>query len=205
MPGRVFLTTPPEAVAATFGLAQVPVDAPQPSRDIAPGARVLAVTGDPRRLSVMRWGMIPMGRTNARGRPVLETIVNARSETLFEKAAFGDLRRCIVPVDGWYEWTGPPRRKTRWTITGRGGGLLAFAAIWDVWAAPGGREVASLATVTCAPNADVAEIHPRMPAILPPETWPAWLGEAAGEPAALLRPAPDGSLTVAAVDQRRGA
>ena len=57
----------------------------------------------------MRWGMIPVGRVNARGRPVMETIVNARSETLFEKTAFQGVARCLVPADGWYEWTGAVR------------------------------------------------------------------------------------------------
>ena len=148
-----------------------------------------------RRLVAMRWGMIPMGRRNARGRPVLETIINARAETLFAKSAFADLRRCILPVSGWYEWTGAARRKTRWAITGEAG-LLAFAAVWDLWTAPGGAVLRSLATVTTEPNADVAAVHHRMPAILEPADWPLWLGEADGDAGALLRPFPQGRLRV---------
>jgi putative SOS response-associated peptidase YedK len=144
----------------------------------------------------MRWGLIPMGRTNARGRPVLETIVNARSETLFAKSAYAGLGRCLLPVSGWYEWTGERRRKTRWAIRAPGRPILAFAAVWDLWRAPGGAEVASLATVTCAPNAEVAVVHDRMPVILGPDAWAVWLGEAAGEPAALMRPLPAGELVV---------
>jgi len=198
VPGRLFLDETAGAVARAFAAA--PADAPGPRPEIAPGDAVLAIVAGPRRQVAMRWGMIPMGRRNARGRPVLETIVNARSETLFAKSAFQNVRRCIVPVSGWYEGTGPPRRKIRWAITARDGGLLALAGIWDVWAAPGGAEVASLATVTCAPNADVAAIHPRMPAILEPDGWPVWLGEADGDPAPLLRPAADGLLSVGPAD-----
>ena len=150
----------------------------------------------------MRWGLIPMGRTNARGRPVLETIVNARSETLFAKSAFADLRRCLMPVSGWYEWTGERRRKTRWAIRAPGRRRSSPSPrSGTVWQAPGGAEVASLATVTCAPNAEVAAVHDRMPVILAPDDWPLWLGETQGDPARLLRPLPDGSLSVEASGQ----
>ena len=141
-------------------------------------------------------GADPMGRVNARGRPVLETLVNARSETLFKKSAFAGLGRCLVPVGGWYEWTGPARRRQRWTIRAPARPILAFAAVWDLWRAPGGAEVASLATVTCAPNGDVAPVHDRMPVIVDRADWPLWLGEVEGDPATLARPLPDGELSV---------
>ena len=101
-----------------------------------------------------------------------------------------------MPVSGWYEWTGERRRKIRWAIRAPGRPILAFAAVWDRWQAPGGAEVASLATVTCAPNAEVAAVHDRMPVILAPDAWPVWLGEAEGDAAALMRTLPDGLLTV---------
>ena len=108
----------------------------------------------------MRWGIIPVGRVNARGRPVMETIINARAETVFDKTAFDGVCRAVVIVDGWYEWTGEKRRKTAWRIFGDT--PLIFAAITDVWKAPGGKEVKQVATVTCDPNKDIAEIHHRM-------------------------------------------
>lgn len=199
MPGRLFLTPPPDEVAAAFGAEPAGHSDPGPRGDIAPGEPVTAVVSAAgrRRLVAMRWGMIPMGRTNARGRPVLETIVNARSETLFAKSAFRDLGRCILPVTGWYEWTGKARRKTRWAITAPDSPLLAFAAVWDAWRAPGGAEVRSLATVTCAPNADVAPVHDRMPVILERAGWALWLGEVEGDPATLLAPLAAGRLLVA--------
>lgn len=206
MPGRYFLTTPLAAVAERFGADLAGVADPGPRRDAAPGEAVAAIVGadgeGPRRLVEMRWGMIPMGRTNARGRPVMETIVNARSETLFEKSAFDGLRRAILPVNGWYEWTGERRRKTRWELSDPAAPLLAFAAVWDVWRAPGGREVASLATVTVEPSAEVAEIHHRMAAILDEADWPLWLGEAEGAPASALRTWPDGRIAIRRSDLR---
>jgi putative SOS response-associated peptidase YedK len=81
--------------------------------------------------------------------------------------------------------------------------VLAVAAVWDLWRAPGGAEVASLATVPCAPNAEVAPVPDRMPVILGPEAWPVWLGEAEGDAAGLLRPLPDGALVAEAAAERR--
>jgi putative SOS response-associated peptidase YedK len=198
LPGRLLLTATVAELAGHFG-AQASGVAEAARPDAAPGALLAAVVSEGgRRLVAMRWGLIPMGRTNARGRPVLDTIVNARAETLFAKAAYAGLRRCILPVGGWVEWTGPPRRRTRWTIDAPGATIIAVAAVWDRWRAPGGAEVLSLATVTCAPNADVAPVHDRMPAILEPDAWPLWLGEAEGDPAAVLRPLPAGRLRVSA-------
>jgi putative SOS response-associated peptidase YedK len=198
MPGRLILEAPPDELAALFAAVPFgPTSATVPA-DASPGSTVAAVVVEDgrRRLLPMRWGLIPMGRTNARGRPVLETIVNARAETLFTKSAFDGLHLALLPISGWCEWTGPRRRRKRWTIRAPDRPILAVAAVWDRWQAPGGASVASLATVTCAPNAEVACVHDRMPAILPPEGWPIWLGERPGDPAALLRPLPDGALTV---------
>ena len=138
LPGRVFLTASVAALAERFGASADGVDDPGPRQEVAPGDTVLAVVAG-RRLAAMRWGLIPMGRTNARGRPVLETLVNARAETLFKKSAFEGLGRCLMPVGGWYEWTGPPRRRQRWTIRSPSDPILAFAAVWDLWRAPGQR------------------------------------------------------------------
>ncbi|MEL6795026.1 MAG: SOS response-associated peptidase family protein, partial [Pseudomonadota bacterium] len=96
MPGRFFLTTPLAEVAAAFD-ASLEAEDPGARLDAAPGEAVCALIGGPRRMFAMRWGMIPMGRKNARGRPVMETLVNARSETLFEKSAYEGVRRAILP------------------------------------------------------------------------------------------------------------
>ena len=196
MPGRFFLNASLDNLASAFAAERGDMDDPGARPDAAPGEAVAAIVGGPRRLAEMRWGMIPMGRKNARGRPVMETTVNARSETLFDKSAFEGVRRCILPVSGWYEWTGAKRRKTRWEIFDAASPVLAFAAIWDVWAAPDGREIASLATVTVPPSDDVEPVHRRMAAILAPEDWPVWLGEAEGDPASVLRSYPAGRLTI---------
>lgn len=194
MPGRLFLTETWAGVADALGAeTQDPGDPPR--WNIQPGQEVVTVA---RGLSLqrMRWGLIPSGRVNARGRPVLETIVNARSETVFQKSAFDGVGRAVVPANGWYEWTGKRGRKTAWRITAKDGGLLWFAAICDPWQAPGGREIWQVATVTCEPNADVCDIHDRMGVLLAREDVSIWLGADQAAAEALMRPAPDGSLSV---------
>lgn len=148
----------------------------------------------------MRWGLIPMGRKNARGRPVMETIVNARSETVFDKSAFEGVARGVVPADGWYEWTGQKGRKTAWRISRRDGAPLFFAAITDRWTGPSGLAVDQVATITCDPNADVRDVHHRMGAILSKGDVPVWLDGTAEEAQNLLKPLPDGTLRVEKMD-----
>lgn len=197
MPGRLFLTRPLPALCAA--LDAVPPDPPEePARaNIAPGQSVMvaqsAAAGGVR-LVRMRWGLIPVGRVNARGRPVMETIVNARGETVFSKSAYAGVGRALVPVDGWYEWTGRQGRKTPWRIRPVDGAPLTFAAITDTWRAPGGTEIAQVATVTCAPSGDVAHLHDRMGVIVAPEDRALWLDGPPAAAAALCRPWPEGRL-----------
>ena len=197
MPGRLFLERPMQEVAKSL-CAEADV-AEVPRRNIAPGEQIV-VCGADRRLTHMRWGMIPVGRVNARGRPVMETIINARSETVFDKSAFEGVARAVVPADGWYEWTGEKRRKQAWRIRAKSGDLLCFAAITDVWMAPGGREVPQVAMVTCEPSADVRDLHDRMGVLLEPDDVAVWLDGSEDAAKVLVRPFRDGRLLVEPVD-----
>ena len=191
MPGRLCLTTPIQTVADQLGLTIVGTHADHPRLDAAPGEN-LPVLAPGQKLVPMRWGVIPTGKKNARGRPVLETLINARSETVFSKTAFEGLSRCIVVADGWYEWTGPVRKKTRWRLQKKTGDVCLFAAIFDTWSGPGEIEVPQVATLTCRPNAEVEQIHHRMGVILDPVMITAWM---AGETIA-LDPPPDGTIDI---------
>lgn len=197
MPGRLFLTRPLGEIAAWLD-ATGDVETP-PRRNIAPGQEIVVCTPD-RTLHLMRWGMIPVGRVNARGRPVMETIINARSETVFDKSAYDGVGRALVAADGWYEWTGRARAKTAWRIRRNDGAPLAFAAITDTWRAPGGQEVQQVALVTCEPSADVRDVHHRMGVLLDPDDFDVWLKGPQAEAARLMRPYPDGRLSVEPAD-----
>lgn len=170
-----------------------------PRLNVAPGEDIVVCDAD-RKLALMRWGLIPVGRVNARGRPVMETIINARSETVFDKSAFDGVGRALIPADGWYEWTGEKRKKTPWRIAMKDGGLMAFAAITDRWQAPGGRSLDQVAVITCEPSADVRDIHHRMGVILVPEQFETWLRGSDADASALMKPFPDGQLQVTSAD-----
>ena len=192
MPGRLFLNTP-EGLSA-FGAAAEPLAQELPRLNISPGQQILTRTTAG--FGHMRWGVIPVGRVNARGRPVMETLINARSETVFDKSAYAGTGRAVVPANGWYEWTGETRRKTPWRIAPKDGGFLWFAAITDVWEAPGGTRVPQVATVTCPPNEDVKPIHHRMGVLLQPEDIDLWLTGPVEDVRALMKPLRNGLLRI---------
>ena len=197
MPGRLFLETPVADVAALLQARTWPTDEP-PRRNIAPGQDVLVFQDGA--LTRMRWGVIPVGRVKARGRPVMETIINARSETVFDKSAFDGVKRAVVPADGWYEWTGKTRRKQAWRLRDKDGAVLFFAAITDVWEAPGGLSVPQVATITCEPSEQVRAIHHRMGVLLSRKDVPVWLSGAEHDVQSLMTPYPEGALTIETAD-----
>ncbi|SFL43262.1 SOS response-associated peptidase [Shimia aestuarii] len=190
MPGRFFLTTPMAEIAAWMEV-DAPAEEP-PRQNIQPGQEIVCFTDNG--FQRMRWGIIPVGRVNARGRPVMETIINARSETVFDKSAFDGVGRAVVILDGWYEWTGEKRRKTAWRLFGPE--PLIFAAITDEWTAPGGLKVPQVAMVTCEPNADVAPIHHRMGVLLRREDVALWILGNKEDVAPLMVPWPNGLLRI---------
>jgi putative SOS response-associated peptidase YedK len=155
-----------------------------------------------RRLMLVRWGFMPSW---VKDPAAFALLINARAESLRDKAAFRNAvrrRRCLVPADGFYEWQRQGQRKQPYFLKGRDGEPLAFAGLWETWSGPNGEEVDTAAIVTVAASADLAVIHHRMPAILPPEAFAPWLDCAAVEaPAAvaLLKPAPEGLLEAVAV------
>jgi putative SOS response-associated peptidase YedK len=186
MCGRFTLALPWSEVARILR-AEAPGPAPAPRWNLAPtqGVTVLVVTGA-RELRTMRWGLIPSW---ARDPSIGNRLINARAETLAEKPSFRDSlknRRCLVVADGFYEWRKEGKEKYPIWIHPRAGGVIAFAGLWDRWTSPDGEVVESCTIVTCAANARIATFHERMPVILPPEAWDAWLAPAPADPTALL-------------------
>jgi putative SOS response-associated peptidase YedK len=148
---------------------------------------------------LVRWGLIPSWVKDPAS---FSTLINARSESAAEKPSFRGAmrhRRCLVPTDGFYEWTGAAGSKTPHLIRRRGGGLFAMAGLWEHWQGADGSEIETMAILTVGANTTMTTIHDRMPAILLPDTFDRWLdcrsGTAEGA-VELLRPAPESLLEV---------
>ncbi len=144
-----------------------------------------------RELSLMRWGLIPSWAKDASG---AAKMINARSETAATLPAFRDAmksRRCLIPVDGFYESMRTGKTKQPYCFEVNDGALFAFAGIWDRWKDPSGQWVKSCSILTTTPNAVTSPVHDRMPVILDPDSYDLWLDPGmsnVGEVSNLLRP-----------------
>lgn len=206
MCSRYSLTSPPEAVRAYFrhtNIAEYP-----PRYNIAPTQPVAIIRLNARaerELALVRWGLIPSWVKDPRE---FATLINARSETAADKPSFrGPMRhrRCLIPCDGFYEWVGQPGAKRPHLIRPRKGGPLAMAGLWEHWLGPDGSELETMAILTVAANATVTALHDRMPVIIEPNAFDAWLDCRSGsvnQVVDLLCPAPVDLLEIVEVSAR---
>ncbi|HEY7244101.1 MAG TPA: SOS response-associated peptidase [Xanthobacteraceae bacterium] len=143
-------------------------------------------------LDPLRWGLVPYWCKDRSGgrKPI-----NAKAETLRTLPSFRDAyrkRRCIVPVDGFFEWKAIKGQKAKqpFAIAMKDGSPFGIAGLWENWKDSGSGEwIRTFAIITTEANSLVAGIHDRMPAILPPSDYPRWLGDEP-DPHDLLRPFP---------------
>lgn len=195
MCGRYSFIHSPKETQLLFQFLEEP-DFP-PRRYVAPGEPIAIVRMDQgeRHFALVRWGLIPSWMKEIRpGKP----LINARSETVLEKASFRNAmkrRRCLIPADGFYEWKGDvPGKKQPFHIHRPDHGLFAFAGLWEHWMGPDGSELETAAIITTVANRAIADIHERMPVVIMPEDFDAWLNTTETEvvtAAKLLRPAPE--------------
>jgi putative SOS response-associated peptidase YedK len=139
----------------------------------------------------VRWGLVPSW---AKDLSVGNRLLNARVESLTEKPAFrkaAQSRRCLVPADGWYEWAKrlDSPGKQPYFITPQDGSVLALAGLWEVWGR-GEDRVYTCTVVTSPAVGALAEVHDRMPLVLPRDRWAAWLDPAVEELGELAAPTP---------------
>jgi putative SOS response-associated peptidase YedK len=192
MCGRFTLTRSAAEVAEHFGLASAPGFAAHwnaaPTQEL-PSVRVRS-TGE-RVLELRRWGLVPRWAKDA---SVGARMINARVEGVQERPAFREAlrrRRCLVPADGFFEWQGKARARRPFHIALPDGGLFGIAGLYERWRGPGGEVVDSFTLLTRAARGAVAALHDRMPLILDPPGYAAWLDPAAPDPAALLAGLPE--------------
>ncbi|MEM6898633.1 MAG: SOS response-associated peptidase [Pseudomonadota bacterium] len=163
----------------------VEVDPPEPAYNIAPTQIApiirLAAEGEPalkgqRLMALAMWGLVPSWWTKPLKEKKFSTF-NARCETIATANTFRGAfrhRRCLVPASGFYEWTGPKGAKTPFAIALRNRRWFCFAGLWDR-ATIDGSEFDSFTILTTTPNDLMAGLHTRMPVILDPTDYAAWL------------------------------
>ena len=203
MCGRARLSSDVSEIKLVFSIPpHRPTPNIAPSWNVAPTDPLPAVRYDPRAaersLDLMRWGLVPFW---AKDLKVGFANINAKAEGIEGKPAFREAyqrRRCLVPVDNFYEWKKTATGKQPYAIALADRGLMALAGLWENWRSPAGEWVRSFAIITTTPNELCAELHDRMPVILGRDNWLVWLGE---EPAnlpqlkTLLAPYPSAELT----------
>jgi putative SOS response-associated peptidase YedK len=162
---------------ATFYSEELERYNPLPNFNVAPTHMVPVITNaEPDHLHIYRWGLIPFW---AKDKSIGAKMINARVESLMEKTAYKNLlasRRCIVPMDGFYEWKTTGKIKTPYRIITTDQDIFSVAGLWDIWHMPDtGEIIHSFTVITAPPNSLVEKIHDRMPAILLPENEKHWL------------------------------
>ena len=140
--------------------------------NIAPTDTLVTVNADPAP-KTRRWGLVPHWSKQLKGRP----LINARVETVDKKPTFRSAfakHRCLVPVSGFYEWQSENGKKQPYLFRGESK-LLFMAGITASWTSPEGEKISSFAVITGPAKGEISEYHDRMPKILAPTAFQAWL------------------------------
>jgi putative SOS response-associated peptidase YedK len=212
MCGRVRLSSDVSEIKLVFSISpRRPAPNTAPSWNVAPTDSLPVVRYDTkageRSLDLMRWGLVPFWAKDIK---VGFANINAKAEGIETKPAFREAfqrRRCLVPVDNFYEWAKTATGKQPYAIALADRSLMALAGLWENWKSPAGEWVRSFAIVTTRPNELCAQLHNRMPVVLKPEAWSIWLGEEAAEASALnalLKPFPSDEMICWPVSTRVG-
>jgi putative SOS response-associated peptidase YedK len=191
MCGRFTLRAPASVIAEQFALFEVPGFAAR--FNIAPTQPVPVIRqrAEPHRtgrreLAWLRWGLIPGW---AKDTAIGARLINARAETAAEKPAFRAAmrrRRCLVVADGFYEWQRSGRAKQPYFIRLRDDQPFAFAGLWETWEGADHSALETCTILTTDPNELIRPIHDRMPAILAPASYDAWLDPTVDDPQKVL-------------------
>jgi putative SOS response-associated peptidase YedK len=201
MCGRFAVTTDPallaEKIKAIDEATSAQKDAGGPNYNVAPTATIATVVtrhSEPddhpsRRVRLMRWGFVPpWAKAGPDGAPESKgpLMINARADKVTTSPAFrssAKAKRCLVPMDGWYEWranpdtpSGKKARKTPYFMTSRDGQLICMAGLWSVWKADkSAYPLLTCTIITTDAVGPLAEIHDRMPLMLDEHDWDHWL------------------------------
>jgi len=232
MCGRFASSRKPDDLVQLFDVARWdPAEALAQDWNVGPTKTVYAVLDRPvrgegpaplRQLRTLRWGLVPSWAKSAE---TAVKMINARAETVHDKPSYRQpfaARRCLIPADGYYEWAGPesesgtPKsriQKQPYFITPADGSVMAMAGLYEFWrdrTVPVQDPAAWWCTctvLTTAAEPALAAIHERMPLVLPPDRWDAWLDPSLTDPdeaRVLLAPPPPGLVEARPVSSAVG-
>lgn len=186
MCGRFILLTDLSVIVERFDVGETAL-ASLPAGELLPGQSIPAVIREGQnRLVSFRWGLVPSW---AKDPAIGRKMINARAETLAEKPSFREAfkkRRCLIPADGFYEWTGGKGHRTAVRFRLRSGETFGFAGLYEIWTSEAGEPLSTCTIVTTESNALVASVHDRMPVILSGARKALWLDPSVRDPARLL-------------------
>lgn len=203
MCGRFTQNLPAKKVAEKFEVKVEEIPPLVERFNVAPTQNVLAVREgvERREATFLRWGLVPHW---AKDPAVGNKLINARPETVTEKPSFREAfsrRRCLVPLDGFYEWARRGDRKRPFYFHMRDGEPFAVAGLWESWEGGGG-PLETVTLLTTEANGLLTPYHDRMPVILRPEDYDLWLDggvRSADMLRPLLRPYPEAMMGAYAV------
>lgn len=195
MCGRSSLTVTEKELEARFNARFYSEDLerynPLPNFNMAPTQRLPVVTdADPDHINLYRWGLIPFW---AKDEKIGYRMINARSETVAEKSAFRKAftsRRCLWPIDGYYEWIKKGKEKLPYRVVMKDKGVYSLAGLWEVWRNEQEEKIYSFTILTKAASPSMEFLHDRMPVILPRDLEFKWL-DADLEPESFLENLPE--------------
>jgi putative SOS response-associated peptidase YedK len=180
----------------------------RPRWNAAPTSQLPVVVSNLRQrtLTLMRWGLVPAWAKDIK---IGYSTFNARAEDIANRPVFRGAwkagHRCLVVADGYYEWRDSDKQPFAVALGNRG--PMTFAGLWDLWRAPDGKPLKSFAIVTTQANELLTPLHDRMPVLLTPDCWAAWLGDIAapeGDLKSMLKPYPGRGMAFWPVDKRVG-
>jgi putative SOS response-associated peptidase YedK len=190
MCGRYTLTVSADRLVEQFK-ALLPAEGLSPRYNAAPSQSLPLITNeDPGQIRLYRWGLVPHW---AKEISIGNKMINARVETIAEKPSFRNAfkkHRCIVLADGYYEWKKNDAGKTPYRIILENGEPFAFAGLWESWKNEKNEEIRSFTIITTEAIPNLADLHERMPVILPAGKLDKWLDNrlSQDEALSLLRP-----------------
>jgi putative SOS response-associated peptidase YedK len=205
MCGRFILLIDLSRIIRSFNVQDVACEY-KPSNNISPGQEIAAIMNDGKnRLVCYRWGLIPSW---AKDPSIGNRMFNARAESIVEKPSFKDAfqkRRCLIPVDGFYEWEKLGRIKKPLLFSLKSGEPFGLAGLYETWVSSGKKSIHTCTIITTEPNELMRPIHDRMPVIVQKNMEATWIdpdNHNQKELLSILKPYSSDEMTMSDVEPR---